>query len=247
MLGAPGLQATHPLDANFSGNYASEQMQFEEFRVSENGTTLTASVALGPSAINLRSLRVTHGPQTWLEGDALLPLDLWQRWPDVKFTRLLNDDTVARVNLAVHQLGIRETALLTGIEWPLAGTLDGTFSAEGPLTALKLGGALKLAAAKLPLDWHAGIFTDVNADFTLDAQTATLTKATGRHATGAFTVAGKLDLAKPRTPQVDAAGAGTHNAEPFSFKLTGGKLTTEGPAPFVPATEPAPALVPAEK
>ncbi len=248
MLGAPGLRATHPLDANFSGSYASEQMQFEEFRLSEDGTTLTATVALGPSAVNLRNLRVMHGLQTWLEGDALLPLDLWQRWPDVDFTRLLNDDTVARVNLVAHQLGVRETALLTGIEWPLAGTLDGTLTAEGPLTALKLGGALKLAAAKIPLDWRAGILTDVNADFTLDAQTATLTKATGRHATGAFTVAGKLDLSKPHTPQIEAAGAGTHNAEPFSFKLTGPtaapKLTTEGPAPFAPAPEPAAPTVP---
>ncbi len=241
MLGAPGLQATHPLDANFSGSYASEQMQFEEFRLSENGTTLTATVALGPSAVNLRNIRILHGAQTWLEGDALLPLDLWQRWPDVDFTRLLNDDTVARVNLAAHGLGIRETALLTGIEWPLAGTLDGALTAEGPLTALKLGGVLKLAGAKLPTNWHAGALTDVNADFTLGGQGATLTKATGRHATGAFSVAGKLDFAKPRAPQIEAIGAGTHDTAPFSFKLSGGKLTTEGPAPFASAPVPEPA------
>ena len=244
-LSTPDLQATHPLDATFSGSYASEQMQFEEFRLSEEGTTLTATVALGPSAVNLRNIRLLHGSQTWLEGDALLPLDLWQRWPDVDFAHLLNDDTVARVALTAHQLGLRETALLTGIEWPLAGTLDGTLTADGPLTALKLGGALKLTNARLPLNWKAAQLTEVNADFTLDAQAATLTKATGRHATGAFTVEGKLDLAKPRTPQIEATGAGTHNAEPFSFKLTASQLTAEGPSPFAPT--PAPVSLPAEK
>ena len=238
-LGSAGLQATHPLDANFSGSYAGEQMQFEKFELSEDGTTLSAAVAIGPSAVNLRNIRVQHKGQPWLQGDALLPLDLWQRWPDVDFSHLLNDDTVARVNLTATNLGLRETSLLTGIEWPLAGTLNGTLTADGPLKSLKLGGALTLAKGTLPLNWRGTTITDINSTFTLEDSTITLTKASGRHPTGAFTAEGKLDLTNARKPLLETTGAGTHEGQPFSFKLTGPAekptLTTEGPAPFAPA------------
>ena len=214
-------------------------MQFEKFELSEDGTTLSAVVAIGPSAVNLRSIRVQHKGQPWLQGDALLPLDLWQRWPDVDFSHLLNDDTVARVNLTATNLDIREISLLTGIEWPLAGTLNGTLTADGPLKSLKLGGALTLAKGTLPLNWRGTTITEVNSSFTLEDSTITLIKASGRHASGAFTAEGKLDLTNARKPLIETTGAGTHEGQPFSFKLTGPAekptLTTEGPAPFAPA------------
>ncbi len=237
-LGGPGLQATHPLNASVSGSYAGEQMQFDKFELSEGSTTLSAAVGIGPSAVNLRSLRVQHKGQPWLQGDAMLPLDLWQRWPDVDFSHLLNNDTVARVNLTATDLGLRETALLTGIEWPLAGTLNGTLTADGALKSLKLGGALTLAKGTLPLNWHGTTVTDVNSSFTLDESVVTLTKASGRYASGAFTMEGKLDLSSARKPLIESTGAGTNNGQPFSFKLSGPAekpvLTTEGPAPFAP-------------
>jgi hypothetical protein len=154
----------------------------------------------------------------------------------VDFSHLLNDDTVARVNLTATNLGLRETSLLTGIEWPLAGTLNGTLTADGPLKSLKLGGALTLAKGTLPLNWRGTTITDINSTFTLEDSIITLTKSSGRHPTGAFTAEGKLDLTNARKPLLETTGAGTHEGQPFSFKLTGPAekptLTTEGPSPF---------------
>ncbi len=216
-----GSNATHPVDAELSGTIEREQMLFDKFIVSQNGTTLTAAVGIGPSLVNLSGIRLQKNGETWLQGDALLPLDLWQRWPDVTFTALLNDDTVGRIQLTAKNLRLAETALLTGFEWPLGGVLNGTLTADGALKSVKLGGSLALTNGKIPLDWKGRLITETTANFTLDGKTVTLEKAEGRHADGAYSVAGTLSLENMRAPVVNATGTGTIKDQPFTLKATG--------------------------
>ncbi len=243
ILGGKGARPTHPLDATIEGRYSGEQMQFDKFELSENGTSLTATVAVGPSAVNLRGIRLSEKGNTILEGDALLPLNLWQRWPDVDFGGLLNEDTVARVNLSAKNLDLRKASLLTGIEWPLAGMVNGTLSVDGALKSLQLGGSLSLQNARIPLNWSGSSVTETGAEFTLASTTVSLTRATGRHASGAFTLEGTLKLADPRVPVLFVTGIGTNTGQPFSFRVEGPAtkpvITTDGPAPFA-APKPAP-------
>ncbi len=216
-----GSNATHPLDAELSGTVEREHLLFDNFKISQNGTTLSASVGVGPSLVNLRGLRLQKNGETWLEGDALLPLDLWQRWPDVNFAKLLNEDTVGRIQLTAKNLRLAETALLTGYEWPLAGTLNGTLNADGALKSIKLGGAISLENGKLPLNWKGSVVTDTTANFTLDGNTVTLEKAEGRHAAGTYSLTGRLLLENLRIPQVDATGTGARGDRPFTLKVNG--------------------------
>jgi hypothetical protein len=216
-----GSNATHPLDVELSGTIEREQMLFDRFKVSQNGTTLTASVGVGPSLVNLNGLRLQNNGETWLEGDALLPLDLWQRWPDVNFTKLLNEDTVGRIRLTAKELRLADTALLTGVEWPLAGTLSGTVSADGALKSVKLGGALSLKNGRIPLDWNGGKVTETNAEFSLAENLITLGKAEGRHADGTFTLSGTLLLENLREPVVNVTGSGVRKEVPFTLNVSG--------------------------
>ncbi len=218
-----GPGGTLPLDAEFSGVYRPGEVQCEKFRLAEDGTMLTAGISVGPSAVNLRNLRVLQHERVCLQGEAFLPLDLWQRWPDVNFARLLNDETVSRVRLEATNLDLRAASRLTGVDWPLAGSVTGTLSADGPLTALRLAGAVQLLQGTLPLDWHANAVRDVAARFLLEGNSVRLEQATGHHANGDFNLAGRLDLAMPRSPQLDVTGNGTNQAQAFSF-------TAKGPA-----------------
>ena len=216
-----GTNATHPLDAELAGTIEKEQIVFDRFKLNQNGTSLTASVGVGPSLVNLSGIRLQKNGETWLEGDALLPLDVWQRWPEVDFTKLLNEDTVGRVRLTAKNLRLADAALLSGFEWPLGGVVNGSISADGALKSLKLGGSLTVGNAKLPLDWKGRIVTDTEAEFTLENRTITLTKAHGRHATGDYSISGRLLMENLRAPTVEAAGTGTRSQQPFTLKVTG--------------------------
>ncbi len=252
-----GPGGTLPLDAEFAGIYRPGQVQCENLQLMENGTLLTAGVSVGPSAVNLRNLRVEQGGRTCLQGDAFLPLDLWQRWPDVNFTRLLNDDTVGRVRLEAKDLDLRAVSRLTGVDWPLGGSLTGTLSADGPLGALKLGGSAQLTRGVIPLDWKGGLVREVSAQFTLDGSAVRIEQATGKYVNGDFGIGGRLDLVNPRTPAVEAVGTGTYQSQPFTFTVkgdaaklvigTGGHAPFAGnvPAPAVPAAAPATPPAPA--
>ena len=230
-----GPGGTLPLDADCNGSYKPGEIQVEKLRLAENGTSLTAEIGIGPGAVDVRNLRMYHQNRLCLQGDALLPLDVWQRWPDVTFAKLLNDKTVGRLQLEATNLDLHQTSRLTGIDWPVAGVLTGKAQGSGALGALKFDGAAHLIRGMLPLDWHGNMIREVEADFTLEGADIQLDKATGKHAAGDFTLAGRLDLAKPHEPILDVEGAGSHEAQPFQF-------TAKGPAanPTIGATGAAP-------
>ena len=233
-----GPGGTLPLDAEFSGVYRPGEVQCEKFRLAEDGMVLTTGISVGPSAVNLRDVLVQHHGRTCLQGNAVLPLDLWQRWPDVNFAHLLNDETVSHVRLDATNLDLLATSRLTGVQWPLAGSVSGTVSADGPLAALQLGGALQLLQGSLPLDWQGHAVRDVGARFVLEGNQVRLEQAAGHHATGDFSIAGRLDLAKPRSPALDVTGSGTNQSKPFSFTAKG---PAEKPVITVVETPPPPA------
>jgi hypothetical protein len=234
-----GPGGTLPLDAEFSGAYRPNLVQCEKFRLAEDGTVLTAGISVGPSAVNLQNVLLEHHGRACLKGDAFLPLDLWQRWPDVNFAHLLNDETVCRVRMEATNLDLLATSRLTGVQWPLAGSITGTLSADGALAALRFGGALQLQQGSLPLDWQGHVVRDVGARFLFDGNQIRLEQAAGHHSNGDFTIAGRLDLAKPRSPLLEVTGTGTNQSKPFSFTAKGPAekqviTTVETPPPPAP-------------
>ncbi|MEQ1859789.1 MAG: hypothetical protein ABMA13_07635 [Chthoniobacteraceae bacterium] len=198
-LGAMAQQR-HPINADLKATYQSEAMQFSRFTLSDDDSVFTANIAVGGKALHLRSLRLTYRGATQLEGDALLPLDVWQRWPDVSFAQMLSTEVVSHVRLTVRQLDLAAAAKLTGWNFPLAGIVDGTFAADGPATALKLGGQLALTKGRVPLDWHGEVIEQASAQLAFRDDAMEIEQFSGRHRFGAVQLGGTVRLADVLDP-----------------------------------------------
>ncbi len=204
-LGATGAML-HPINASLDGDYATESINFSRFAISDDETFLTANVSVGPEELNVGKIRLTHGNETWLEGDAALPLDVWQSWPKASLDTLLSDRTPVKVNLTAKGLQLREAAELTGWKWPIEGVVDGDLAAEGKLGALKSSGQVTLRAGRIPLGWSGDALAATEATVRFSEQTAAIDRF---HAAlpgeGEFDATGKIDFATPRDPALDLA------------------------------------------
>lgn len=193
-------QQLHPINADLAATYGADTMQFSRFSLSDEDSVFTANVAVGGNALHLQDLQFVCRGVTQLEGSALLPLDVWQKWPDVAFAQLLTPDVVSRVQLMARQLDLAAASRLTGWKFPLAGLVDGTFSADGPIKALKLGGNLKLVQGRIPLNWNADLIDQATAQFSFRDNAVVLDQFVGKHRLGDLQLGGEIqltDLANP--------------------------------------------------
>jgi hypothetical protein len=122
------------------------------------------------------------------------------------------------------------------VDWPIGGTLTGSLNADGPLGALKFSGSMQLARGIIPLDWNGSAVREVGAQIAFDGNAIRIDQGTGRYVNGDFGIGVRLDLAKPRTPSLEAVGSGTYQSQPFTFTVKGDAwkplITTDGHAPF---------------
>lgn len=195
----------HPINADFEATYSRGGLAFSSFTLSDDVSSFTARVGVASKAVSLRDIRLTHRRELWLEGDALLPLDLWNAWPNLSFSKMLDDQTVGKLNLTAYNLSLRETAQLSGMKFPIAGTVRGSVTAEGPLAALKTAGQLTLAKARLPLGWSDAALTGVEGAVSFAGQTMQIEKLTGQHPTGDFSASGEIDFKNMRDPSLQLA------------------------------------------
>jgi len=195
----------HPINADLDGTYAPGTMQFSRFLLSDDHSSFTANVGVGNKALSLQGIKLYHKQALWLEGDALLPLDVWNAWPNTTLAKLLDDQTVSKINLTAYNLGLREASLLTGWKFPIEGIVLGNLVAEGPLTGLKTSGKLTLSKAQIPLGWSGDALTQMEGEVTFDGQTMQVKKWTTRHPSGLYSATGQLDFPNLRDPSLNLA------------------------------------------
>lgn len=193
-------QLLHPLDADLEATYGADTMQFSRFRLSDDESTFTANVAVGGKAINFQQLNFAHRGTTQLEGNALLPLDVWQKWPNVALDQLLTDETVSRVHLTARQMDLSAISLLTGLKFPIAGLVEGNLAIDGPAKSLKLGGHVGLTGGRIPLGWSGETVEQVNAQFGFRDDTVLIEKLNGVHRYGDVAVGGEVQFSKVFDP-----------------------------------------------
>jgi hypothetical protein len=197
-----GTSATllHPINADLDGNYAPGMIQFSRFALSDDDSSFTANVGVGNKALSLQGIKLYHQKALWLEGDALLPLDVWNAWPNTTLAKLLDDQTVSKINLTAYNLRLREASRLTGWNFPIEGIVLGNLVAEGPLRAIKTSGKLTLSLGQIPLGWSGELLTGVEGEFAFDGQTLLIKELIGRHRFGTFDANGSIGLADLRAP-----------------------------------------------
>jgi hypothetical protein len=135
-----------------------------------------------------------------LEGEALLPLDVWQAWPNTNFAALLNDSTVAKIHLTATDLDLHAASQLTGWNFPVEGIARGEVNIDGALGALVSSGRVSLSKARIPLGWTGVLLTDVESEGVLEGQKLAVTKFTARHPGGDLQAGGEVDFRTFREP-----------------------------------------------
>ena len=101
-------------------------------------TALVRELAL---QAGLRRIDTDTDPPTWLlrverdslRSDALLPLDVWQKWPDVSFAQTLSPEVVSHVQLTARQLDLA-AALRNALRVTGKSLADATVTPASPTT-----------------------------------------------------------------------------------------------------------------
>lgn len=196
-LGATGA-FMHPVQAELEGVYAPGNIQFSRFALSDDQSAFAANVTVGNKALSLQDIRLTHGNELWLEGNATLPLDVWHAWPNTALPTLLTDGVPTKINLTAKNLQLKEASSLTGWKWPIEGIVDGSITAEGIVGALNTGGHLTLRNTRLPLGWNGETLTNVSGELSLEGQTLKIDQFTGQHPSGNYSITGQINFTNLR-------------------------------------------------
>jgi hypothetical protein len=225
----------HPLNAELEGTYGPALLHFTKLQVSDDTCALQTEAEIAARSLTLRALRLTHGAETWLQGDAVLPLDIWRAWPDAKSTPLLAPEVAGKLQLHATGLSLAEAARLTGWNWPIAGKVDGEITAEGALGKIAGTGHLDIVDGRFPIGGKEETLSALKGHFELSQQTVTAQTITAHASTGDYTAEGTLDLAAYRDPLLKAQILAPHASIPLLPKLiwtgvTAASLETPGSA-----------------
>ncbi|HEX8294889.1 MAG TPA: hypothetical protein VF593_01200 [Chthoniobacteraceae bacterium] len=215
----------HPINVDLSGTYQPGAMLFSRFALSDDDSWFSANVTVGNKALSLQNIRFTHAQQLQLEGDALLPLDVWKAWPNTSLAELLDDTTSSKVALTAYNLDLHAASQLTGWNFPIEGNVRGKIAAEGPLGAVKSSGRLTLSKGRLPLGWSGVLLEAVEGEADLDAQHLLVKRFGGRTEFGDFAASGLVDFQNARDPALKLAVASKRLRFPM-FELNSLVLTT---------------------
>lgn len=186
-----------PLDADLEATYAPGNVFFSKFVVADKESYFSALVTVAPTTLNLQSIRLQRGDAVLLEGDAQLPLSIWNIWPEGSLANGIDWNGEIEVNLRAHDLQIQDALRLTGRERPAKAEIDGTLSASGFLASPSIGGGLKIRHAELlPV-------TALDADLSMQGQACRIEKSGARFADVTIGVSGDIDFADAKNPNLN--------------------------------------------
>jgi len=188
-FGTEAAKDFHPLNADIEGTYSPGNVFLKQCTVSTADTQFKAQVAVSPESVNLEAIQMKHGKQTWLQGNAMLPINVWSAWP----YPVVKADGQAKVNLHAVGLQLRQAMLLTGRELPVDATINFDANGEGPLTNIGFTGSFK--AVNLPSHLIANVGMTMNADCKIEGNYMA-SSLTGTAQITGTEFAGILDLEK---------------------------------------------------
>jgi len=160
-FGTEAAKNFHPLNADIEGTYSPGNIFLNQCTVSDADTQFSAKVTVAPESLHLQTINLKHGKQTWLQGDALVPINVWSAWPHP----VVKADGKAALKIRASGLQLRQTLLLTGRDYPLDATIDFDANGEGALNSIDFVGQVK--AHNLPLQVTPGLQITTDADFKL--------------------------------------------------------------------------------
>ena len=197
----------NPLNADVEATYSPGNIAFTRFWIWDNAVNLSAKVTAAPKSLNLQSIRLAQGQgqnaKVWLEGDALLPFDVWSAWANGSLADLLEFDSPCKLNLTAKNLDLRETGLLSGREQPVKGELDASLTADGTLNDIKTNGRVQLKKWQVALGEAGAEVMGGDADLAFDGQNLRIEKSLSHVYGRDFGAQGTINIKNLRNPGFD--------------------------------------------
>ncbi|MEI6351774.1 MAG: hypothetical protein WCP06_11795 [Verrucomicrobiota bacterium] len=201
-LGSKEVPATLPIDADLQGTYAPGGLWLSKCSLANADTRLDTRVTANISTVKFEGLKLTQKNVLWVEGDAELPLNLWNWWT-APGMEAITQDAPFKVQLNARGVQLEEVAHLTGRPIPVSGLLTGSLHTQGTLRDPKMSGSVRLSKGRLPEnDWLPALEA-IEADAEVDGSVLRMSKFSARHAVGQFTATGTIDLSKIEAPLFD--------------------------------------------
>jgi hypothetical protein len=193
----------HPLNADLEATYSPGNIFFSKFLIWDNVTNFSAKVTAAPRTLNLQSLRLQQNNEVWLEGDALLPFNVWSAWQNASWTTLLEFESPCKINLTARNLDLHDTALLSGRQIPVKGQLDMNLTAGGTLNDIQTGGHIQLKKAQITAGDSGQNVIGAEAGLAFDGQNLEIEKSQIRFNNREFGMQGKIHFKNLRDPDFD--------------------------------------------
>jgi len=222
----------HPLDANVEGTYAPENIFFSRFSVADAETSFDAKVAASPSTVTLQAMKVRHKGDVWLDGDAVLPVSVWNLWQARPWAEVIDFKGPLKVNVNADGLRLHDVALLTGHDFPIKGEVEiKQLAASGSLSDLTATGGVRLRKGE------AASFSNIDANIALQGRDAAVQKLAARLdspiiSSGALNADGRIDWKGVGDTRLEIAVRGravSANPNPLFHVTTDVDLKVEGP------------------
>lgn len=136
-----------PMDGGISGAYDKNGVEVELARLGDEQIEIRTRASFGDLGVRLSNLSVMQGQATVLEGEALLPMEVWNAWPQINWARVLKESSPVELRLASKGLNLAFLGRLPGMPRAIEGTLSGEWSMKGSMKNLEGQGALQLRQA----------------------------------------------------------------------------------------------------
>ncbi len=198
-----GIAGSLPLNLDAEGTYSPASIFLSKFSLSNNETNLAAKVVANPQTLSLQGLRVIHKQETWFQGDAQLPLNIWLAWQNATSASWWNFAAPFKINLSAQNLSLHELLTLTGSDQPVHGQVSGSFTTDGQLAKLDMGGELQLR--KIDADIAPVQINGADADLAFQGATVVVKTLSASVDRLSFTTKGLVTLSDVRTPQLALA------------------------------------------
>ncbi|HWB60866.1 MAG TPA: hypothetical protein VG733_15325 [Chthoniobacteraceae bacterium] len=193
----------NPLNADVEATYSPGNIAFTKFLVWDNNALLTAKVTAMPKSLNLQSIRIAQGQNTWLEGDALLPFNVWSAWANGSMADLLVYDGACKLNLTAKNLDLHAFTLLSGREQGVKGEVNATLTADGTLDNIAANGHLQLKKWQFTPPDAAQEAAGGDADISLEGQVLRIEKSLTHFNGRDYAAQGTIDLKNLHNPAAD--------------------------------------------
>lgn len=212
----------NPVSGEIDGSYYNRGFELGSLVLSDGKVRLQTGMKFGSNGVELTKLSIQQGERIALEGDALLPRDWVDQWPDITLTGLLKSGSLFACNFSARGLDLSLVGRLPGAPLGMEGVVDGQWQMKGTLAALSGVGNLSLRRGTFGLS--TGSFSSVEADLSWEAHVLRAKHVAWASASGNYDGTASLEW-KPGAPapafeaSVSCPQATWYAPEQLRFKL----------------------------